>query len=84
MDIRAQFGTILRRLRLERGLTQEELAFRCGMNVTYLSDLENGKNNPSLAMLVDLAESLRIHPAELLQDLDVRRARQPTSRKRPR
>ena len=71
MDLRRQFGRILRDLRTTQNLTQEELAYRAGMDVTYLSDLERGKWNPSLAMLVDLARGLRIHPSELLKGLDV-------------
>ncbi|WP_244909748.1 helix-turn-helix domain-containing protein [Nitrospirillum viridazoti] len=73
-DIRVQFGKLLRGRRRERGLTQEELAFRAGMDVTYLSDLERGKWNPSLAMIVDLARGLSVHPSELLIGLQVDQA----------
>ncbi|WP_244411044.1 helix-turn-helix domain-containing protein [Nitrospirillum viridazoti] len=73
-DIRVQFGKLLRGRRRERGLTQEELAFRAGMDVTYLSDLERGKWNPSLAMIVDLARGLKVHPSDLLLDLQVEQA----------
>jgi transcriptional regulator with XRE-family HTH domain len=69
MDLRRQFGRILRELRTGKKLTQEELAERAGMDVTYLSDLERGKWNPSLAMIVDLANGLELHPSELLRDL---------------
>jgi transcriptional regulator with XRE-family HTH domain len=71
MDLRKQFGRILRGIRTSQKLTQEELAYRAGMDVTYLSDLERGKWNPSLAMLVDLAVGLGVHPSELLRDLKV-------------
>lgn len=82
-DIRKQFGQIVRDLRGKRGLTQEELAFRANMNVTYLSDLERGQWNPSLAMLVDLASALEVHPSELLSKLVVDGQHEPPSRKRP-
>lgn len=78
-----QFGKSLRKLRHGRGLSQEELAFRAGMHVTYLSDLERGLNNPSLAMLVDLARGLAVHPSELLLELRPGKAPSPTKRKRP-
>jgi transcriptional regulator with XRE-family HTH domain len=71
MDVRKQFGRILRGLRDARKLTQEELAYRAGIDVTYLSDLERGKWNASLAVLVDLARALAVHPSELLKDLKV-------------
>ena len=82
MDIRDQFGNILRDLRKAKGLTQEELAFRAGMSVPYLSDLERGKNNPSLAVLVDLARALDAEVVELVAGLDISDGQGPTSRKR--
>jgi transcriptional regulator with XRE-family HTH domain len=83
MDVRVQFGRLLRALRMERQLTQEELAFRAGMDVSYLSDLERGRWNPSLAMLVDLSVALRLHPSDLLKDLTVGSGNDMPTRKRP-
>jgi transcriptional regulator with XRE-family HTH domain len=82
MDLRAQFGQILQEFRNSQQLTQEELAFRAGMDVTYLSDLERGLWNPSLAILVDLARGLGTHPAELLKDLQIDPSGSPSERKR--
>ena len=84
MDVRTQFGRILRDLRTARDLTQEELAYRAGMDVTYLSDLERGRWNPSLAMLVDLARGLGLHPSELIKGLRVEAGGTPPVRKRSR
>jgi transcriptional regulator with XRE-family HTH domain len=42
MDIRRQVGTNMRRLRKERGWSQEELAFECGVHRTYISGIERG------------------------------------------
>ena len=83
MDIREQFGRILRDARTEKRLTQEELAFRANMNVTYLSDIERGRSAPSLAMLVDLAVALEVHPADLLREVTVEGITQGAGRKRP-
>ncbi|MCR6632926.1 MAG: helix-turn-helix domain-containing protein [Magnetospirillum sp.] len=80
MDIREQFGRILRETRTAKGLTQEELAFRAGMSVPYLSDIERGKSAPSLSMLADLALALETHPSDLLKGLSLEGA--PASRKR--
>ena len=82
-DIREQFGKILRQNRTSQGLTQEELAFRAGMSVPYLSDLERGRWNPSLAVLIDLAGALNVHPSELLKDLVIVPDAKPPSRRRP-
>jgi transcriptional regulator with XRE-family HTH domain len=83
MDISQQFGRILRKVRTSKGLTQEELAFRADMSVPYLSDIERGRSSPSLALIVDLAVAMEVHPAELLQELDPAAASHGGERKRP-
>ncbi|CAO3350613.1 helix-turn-helix domain-containing protein [Azospirillum palustre] len=82
-DIASQFGAILRDLRTTKGFSQEELAFRAGMSVPYLSDLERGRSAPSLAMVVDLARALAMHPSEMLTGLVINSSIQPPRRKRP-
>ena len=54
MDI----GDRIRRLRLQRGLTQEELADRCELSKGFISLLERDLTSPSIATLVDILESL--------------------------
>lgn len=84
MDVREQFGRILRDARTSKGLTQEELAFRAGMSVPYLSDIERGRSSPSLTMIVDLARGLGIGLAELFADFDINTVKAEGGRKRPR
>ena len=50
MDI----GVKLKRLRLQCGLTQEELADRCELTKGYISQLENNLTSPSIATLMDI------------------------------
>lgn len=59
-------GKNVRRLRLERGLTQEQLAFEAEIDLTYLGGIERGRRNPSLGVLVRLSEALRTDPIALL------------------
>jgi transcriptional regulator with XRE-family HTH domain len=66
MDMRVLVGENVRRLRLARGLTQEQLAERAGINQQYVSELENGKQNPTVIRLYELAEQLGSSPAELV------------------
>lgn len=66
MDYAAIFGRNLRRIRKDRGLSQEELGFRAEMKRSYVSDIERGKRNPSLQAMGRLADALDIDLAELL------------------
>ncbi len=65
-DIRKKFGIHLRELRVERKLTQEELADRAGMHFTYIGQIERGLRNPSLINLEKLAKALRVNAGTLL------------------
>ena len=53
-----QIGDKLRRLRLQRGLTQEELADRCELSKGFISLLERDLTSPSIATLTDVLECL--------------------------
>lgn len=53
-----EIGNKLRRLRLQRGLTQEELADRCELSKSFISLLERDLTSPSLDTLSDLLETL--------------------------
>lgn len=59
-------GTHLRKLRLDRELTQEELADKAGMHFTYIGQIERGVRNPSLINLEKIARALKIGAGELL------------------
>ena len=66
-DVRVRLGARLRELRAERGLSQEELAFRCGLDRTYVSGVERGVRNPSLQSLRVIAKSLDVSLSELFE-----------------
>lgn len=66
MDWKAVVGGNVRRLRIERGLTQEQLAFEAGIDLTYEGGIERGKRNPSLMVLVRISEALDVAPVDLL------------------
>ena len=58
----------MRRLRAERGLSQEELAHESGINRTYLSSVERSERNVSIDNIARIAEGLGVEPWTLLRD----------------
>ncbi len=66
------FGRILRELRSERGLSQEELGFESNYHRTYISQLERGQKNPSLKAIFRLARVLGIRPSEMIRRIESR------------
>jgi transcriptional regulator with XRE-family HTH domain len=67
MDLREVFATNLRRLRHEKGLSQDELAYEAEVSRSYLSQLEKGAYYASLKIIGRLADALAVDPAELLK-----------------
>lgn len=57
----------VRRLRKVVGLSQEELAFQCEIDRTYISKVERGVANPSLLILARIAEVLEVSIEELVK-----------------
>jgi transcriptional regulator with XRE-family HTH domain len=66
MDMRKLVGRNVRRIRIERQMTQEQFAERSGFSQQYISDLERGRRNPTIVSLYELAVALRTTPIELL------------------
>jgi len=62
---RAALGRAVRALRLEAGMTQEELAHAAGLHWTYVGGIERGERNPSWANVVKLARGLNTGVSQL-------------------
>ena len=62
----AAFSSALREFRFQRGLTQEDLAFRAGLDRTFIGLLESGKRQPSLSVMWALAQALGHTPQRLV------------------
>jgi transcriptional regulator with XRE-family HTH domain len=61
---------VRRRLRHERGLSQDELAYEAEVSRSYLSQLEKGSYYAGLKILGKLATVLKVESAELLRSVD--------------
>jgi transcriptional regulator with XRE-family HTH domain len=59
-DWRKVLGRNVLRLRRQKGITQEELAFEAGIDLTYMGGIERGRRNPSLLVMVRIAKALSV------------------------
>ena len=67
MDMRKLVGRNVKRVRQEKGLTQEQLAELSGFSQQYISGLEQGQRNPTTVSLYELATALGVSHMELLR-----------------
>lgn len=67
------FFTNVLRILDERGMTKNELHERAGISISFLSDLTNGKANPSLKVMENIAEALETPLPLLLESTDLDR-----------
>ncbi len=65
-NIAVAFGKSVRELRLLQGISQEELADKCGFARSYMSRIERGKGNPSLVAIKTIADALEVNIKALL------------------
>jgi transcriptional regulator with XRE-family HTH domain len=68
MTLRRILARNLKRLRLERGFTQEELADRSGLNRNYVGMIEREENAATVDTLEALAEALEVEAIRLIED----------------
>lgn len=71
MTLENIFGQVLKKIRLEKGFSQERLADESGYHRTYISLLERGQKNPTLRTIFQLSKSLKINPSDLLQHIEI-------------
>ena len=64
------FGEILKLRRNSVNLSQERLGLESGLSRSYISDLENGKKDPSLFTIFKLANALDLKPSALIDEVE--------------
>ena len=67
MEPEAAFGVVLRALRRERKLSQEDLALEAGLQRNYISLLERGLNSASIKTIFKIAKALGVSATELVR-----------------
>ncbi len=65
MEVRALVATNIRRLRVERGISQDDLALAAGVERAYVGHLERATRNPTIETLSKIAKAMDIHIREL-------------------
>lgn len=68
IDLNARFAVNVRRMRRQQGISQEELADRCGLHRTYVGSVERGERNVTLSTVTRFAAALGVDAPELLRD----------------
>lgn len=61
------FGRVLRQARLAAAISQESLALESGIDRSYISILERGVRQPSLALIFAISPTLRVSPSQLVE-----------------
>jgi transcriptional regulator with XRE-family HTH domain len=69
----AAFGRAVRRLRVEAGLSQEQLAEGAGLHPRYVSDIERGHRNPGVVNVAGLASGLGVDLVALMSAVEEER-----------
>jgi transcriptional regulator with XRE-family HTH domain len=67
MDMRRLVGRNVREIRLKKGLTQEQFADISGFSQQYISSLEQGRRNPTIITLYELAAALGVSHMDLVR-----------------
>jgi transcriptional regulator with XRE-family HTH domain len=65
-----RFGELVRRLRQEKGYSQEELSFRVGLHQTYISSVERGERNVTIQTADRIAKALGTRLSDLFGELE--------------
>ena len=71
-NLQRDFAIVLKELRSKHQYSQEELAAKCGLHVTYISQLERSLKSPTLETLQKLAIALGVSMAEFLLLVELR------------
>jgi transcriptional regulator with XRE-family HTH domain len=66
LPLHVAFGRVVRELREERGLSQEELGNRTGLHRNHVGQVERGELAPTLKSVEILADALGLQPSELI------------------
>jgi transcriptional regulator with XRE-family HTH domain len=67
MELEVIFGEVIKRLRKEKGISQDALALKTGLHLNSISLFERGLNQPTLKTVFVIAEAFEMKPEELIR-----------------
>ncbi len=70
MSIETAFGEVIRGLRKEIGRSQEDIAFDSALDRSFISQLETGRQQPSLITIFQLAKALGVSPSQIVSSVE--------------
>ena len=68
MEIKEKFGKQVKKLRLEKGLSQEGLALLADLDRTYIPSIEKGERNVSITVIEKIANALKVKISTLFDE----------------
>ncbi|MBE6161922.1 helix-turn-helix transcriptional regulator [Clostridium cochlearium] len=70
MDLSEALAIVLKKNRINYGLSQEELAYKCNLDRTYISLLERGKRNPTINVIFSISKNLELEASEFIKQVE--------------
>ncbi len=67
-ELSQKIGQLIRKIRMEKKISQESLALQCGIDRSYLGRIERGEVNLSVEKLYEIANTLEVHVRDLLPE----------------
>ncbi|MFQ9979658.1 MULTISPECIES: helix-turn-helix domain-containing protein [Clostridium] len=71
MLLEEALAIVLKEYRTEKNLSQEELADKCDLDRTYISLLERGKRKPTLSVIFNICNSLKVKPSVFIAKIEI-------------
>ena len=70
MNPQVEFGKRIKHYRTQKGYSQEELAFKAGLDRTYIASVESGKRNVSIQTIKKFLDALELTFSEFFSDFE--------------
>lgn len=67
LTLKKALSANIKRIRLEKGISQEKLALKANIDRSYMSELERCLANPSIEALLKIANALEVPPSDLVE-----------------